>query len=78
MFLALIIGRLNYEHLHHLAIVLESHEYRSCLWKQECKEPVVILIHAWLWNNGKVVKVLVIEPTYNQSKKHTSFRKISK
>ena len=29
-------------------------------------------------DNGKVVKVLVIEPTYNQSKKHTSFRKISK
>lgn len=29
-------------------------------------------------DDGKVVKVLVIEPTYNQSKKHTSFRKISK
>lgn len=28
--------------------------------------------------NGKVVKVLVIEPTYNQSKKHTSIRKIRK
>ena len=29
-------------------------------------------------DNGKVVKVLVVEPTYNQSKKHTSFSKISK
>lgn len=29
-------------------------------------------------DNGKVVKVLVIEPTYNQSKKHTSIRKIRK
>ena len=28
--------------------------------------------------NGKVVKVLVIEPTNNQSKKHTSIRKIRK
>lgn len=28
--------------------------------------------------NGTVVKVLVIEPTYNQSKKHTSIRKIRK
>lgn len=28
--------------------------------------------------NGKVVKVLVIGPTYNQSKKHTSIRKIRK
>lgn len=28
--------------------------------------------------NGKVVKVLVIAPTYNQSKKHTSIRKIRK
>lgn len=28
--------------------------------------------------NGKVVKVLVIKPTYNQSKKHTSIRKIRK
>lgn len=28
--------------------------------------------------NGKVVKVLVIESTYNQSKKHTSIRKIRK
>ena len=28
--------------------------------------------------NGKVVKVLVIEPTDNQSKKHTSIRKIRK
>ena len=29
-------------------------------------------------DHGKVVKVLVIEPTYNQSKKHTSIRKIRK
>ena len=29
-------------------------------------------------DNGKVVKVLVVEPTYNQSKKHSSFSKISK
>lgn len=29
-------------------------------------------------DNGKVVKVLVIESTYNQSKKHTSIRKIRK
>lgn len=29
-------------------------------------------------DNGKVVKVLVIEPTNNQSKKHTSIRKIRK
>lgn len=27
-------------------------------------------------DHGKVVKVLVIEPTYNQSKKHTSIRKL--
>ena len=29
-------------------------------------------------DNGKVVKVLVVEPTYNKSKKHTSIRKIRK
>ena len=29
-------------------------------------------------DHGKVVKVLVIEPTHNQSKKHTSIRKIRK
>ena len=29
-------------------------------------------------DHGKVVKVLVVEPTYNKSKKHTSIRKIRK
>ena len=29
-------------------------------------------------DKGKVVKILVVEPPYNQSKKHTSFSKISK
>ena len=57
MFLTLIIGRLYYENLYHLAIVLESHEHRSSFWESESEYPVIILIHAWLWNDFLAIAV---------------------
>ena len=47
-------------------------------WLFTFKLPETAPVFMAFQDNGKVVKVLVIEPTYNQSKKHTSIRKIRK
>jgi len=47
-------------------------------WTFSFQLPETAPVFMTFQDNGKVVKVLVVEPTYNQSKKHTSFRKISK
>jgi hypothetical protein len=47
-------------------------------WVFSFRLPETAPVYMAFQDHGKVVKVLVIEPTYNQSKKHTSIRKIRK
>ena len=63
MFLTFIIGRLYNKNLHHLAMILENHVHRSCLWESECKNPVVVLIHACLWKDFLTIATYHIEIT---------------
>ena len=47
-------------------------------WIFSFQLPETAPVYMAFQDNGKVVKVLVVEPTYNKSKKHTSIRKIRK
>lgn len=47
-------------------------------WTFSFRLPETAPVFMAFQDNGKVVKVLVVEPTYNKSKKHTSIRKIRK
>lgn len=59
-------------------IVPEASMGENDNWNFTFRLPETAPVFMAFQDHGKVVKVLVIEPTYNQSKKHTSIRKIRK
>lgn len=59
-------------------IVPEASMGENDNWNFTFRLPETAPVFMAFQDHGKVVKVLVVEPTYNKSKKHTSIRKIRK
>lgn len=59
-------------------IVPEASMDENDNWNFTFRLPETAPVFMAFQDHGKVVKVLVVEPTYNKSKKHTSIRKIRK
>lgn len=59
-------------------IVPEASRGENDNWNFTFRLPETAPVFMAFQDHGKVVKVLVVEPTYNKSKKHTSIRKIRK
>lgn len=59
-------------------IVPEASMGENDNWNFTFQLPETAPVFMAFQDHGKVVKVLVVEPTYNKSKKHTSIRKIRK